>query len=496
MRYALLFLILLQIGAATMIGQTLPQEQTSTVDGCVADVTNGHEIAGAIVRLEQYGKKDLIALTDENGCFHFASVPFGSYCMYGQIAGFFPGGGIPAPTILQAHTPCFSASGRQRSIRRNLALVPYASISGRVTEPGVDRPPGSPPAPAARYTVQLLRRRVATSRFGTADLTPAERVAYYRHEQRVGPGDDELEVVAGTRTNDQGRYLFERLQTGMYYVVVLPGESCRGRPLLCDGSDAGKTLRSTFYPHSLDFAGAVPIQVGVGKDVEKIDVEFIRQAGLRIGGRLTRSSTFPYRFSDFEIWLWPEDQTDEKQPAPHTRIEKLDTPFVMTNVLRGRYVLEAYAYAWSGDAVWRVMSGSRAIDVRTEDLDDLEIPIFERADVAGEVQFEMNCPPVQISIEPRTIAQGSAAAMYPILIAHSDTHGKFFMGLEPGKYVLGVFPTPDAVGNYPSSEFEYIVSSARFGEMDVLHDGLSVSGAVSQPPSTLQITMGCTKARQ
>ena len=495
------------ISAAFVNRQVAGAQQTGAVDGYVIDTKTGKTVQGAVIRLlenSRASESTKTATTDIGGRFAFHDVPAGNYCLDSQTSGFF-----------LATEPCFTISARWMAIHRELRLVPYASISGRIVEPVGDILPGNPPEGAPLYPVELLQRQAKD---------PEERARRVFYTRRGLIGDEEIVPVAEACTNDRGEYRFEGLKAGTYYVAAQPDRVCDapvgsgvrlcGGRVPCNippqrGYPADKTLRTTYFPHSLHSADAAPIVVGTGEDLQKIDIQFIRKSGVRIAGHVTWESASRIRLADIALTLWPEAVPGETRPVPRLEISAIykglgvqplelsasdKTPgvqFELPEILPGRHVLAVFAYAFSGDYMYEVLGGWQTVDVAAQDLHDIEISLFPPVVVSGEMRFEEGCPvkPVLMTYSGTFQAGPEDGGAAPQADGTFVMRGDRYHGMFPGKYTVGLKRLVD------DPPYVYSIASAELDGKGVLSDGLSIGGGTRGSAGPLRVTIGCRKIK-
>jgi len=430
---------------AVLSAQTPPG--TGTVQGDVTDGVTHKPIAGARVKL-QAGERILFTRCDENGRFQLAEVAMGSYAVAADRPGYSPATGQP---------PSYARLSPDKTLAEvHVILQPYSVISGRVVD--------SAGVPVEGAFIELLELR---------PIDPNRRPDFALSASRAVLGDRQLVVSYSTRTNDLGQYRFARHPAGSYYVCAHPATYPDSRD---------ETERATYYPRTLRATDAKPVAVAAGQEHPDIDIQLIRQAGVRVSGRVIEPVDSPKARSILvrrSIVVTPSDAPLLGAGVMPGFDEK--GAFDLKDLLPGRYVIEAATTDQTDFGNPRtLLAGRRTIDVGDKDVDGVEIAMQPPFDIQGAVVFGENCPAVPVSILPRAESRLGNVAQQDIAGAGSFT----LPGLIQGKYTLAIVPRPSRT----SAAYRYSVASATLGDREVLQNGFELTG---QPPGALRISIAC-----
>lgn len=420
--------------------------QTGAIEGDVTDSLTHKPLAGARVKL-QAGERVLFTRCGANGRFQFPELPSGNY----QVTPDQPGYAAFSQTVRAAYS---IISGTPTQV--HFSLKPYAAVSGRIVD--------SAGVPMEGVIVELLRFR---------SIDPEQGVLSAEGRRAI-VGNREMVVAAGARTNDLGEYRFARHSAGTYFVGAQPA---------ANREDTDETERITYYRRALRGESASPIAVADGQEVSGIDIQLIRQAGVRISGRAVPPAESPKGRSimvSTNVVAWRQDSPREREAM--LPVFAAGGAFELKNFLPGQYVVEAVTTDQTDFGHPRIMMGGRrTVAVQDKDVDGVEIAMLPPVDIQGAVVFGENCPAVPVSIQPAPFSRIDFIARQ---IAGAAT-GTFTLGsLIPGKYTLLVTPDPRTVaGN------RYSVASAKLGGREVLQTGFEIAG---QPPGALRIAITCS----
>lgn len=420
--------------------------QIGTVDGDVTDSVTLKLISGARVKLRA-GERVLFAMCDATGRFQFQDVPFGNY----EVSGDRPG-------YLAARQPNWARLSADRNrIEVHVSLQPAAVISGKVTD--------SAGVPIEGVAIDLLQFRPIDPKQGNSPSMPPPRIVLEGRE---------MVAVASASTNDLGEYRFARLGKGSYYLSARPR---------AHRDDTDETERLTYYPRVLQVASAKPVAVAVGQEAPNIDIQLIRQAGVRITGRVVPPADSP-RPRPFlvhtNVFAWRQDASQADDARLPSSVA--NGAFEIKNFLPGQYVVEAVTQDQADFGNPRtLLAGRRVVEVRDKDVDGVEIAMQPPVDISGTVVFDEDCPVVPVSIRPEVSSR--LISRTPQVTAEAT--GTFTLhSLIPGKYTLTIRPQPsDTAANY-----RYSVVSAKLGDREVLQSGFELTG---QPAGALRISIAC-----
>ena len=452
------------------------QNVTASLEGIVVDRVTSEGIVGASLLLTGIVEDRVVNLTVKTGPggrFTFANVPPSSgywlmashgeahvQTVYGQ-RGFFGTG-----TLLPV------ASGQQIKDLQ-IAMVPTGAISGRVLDAR-----GKPVSDA-----QVLVMK-STYLEGTRVFSPVKGLV---------------------RTNRRGEYRVSGLTPGPYYLrvhVQTPGGSA---PFLLDrvrDSDWGALTESEgypyiYYPNATNDLLAKAVTVPARGSVDGVDVTVFTVRTRRIRGTVLNEATGVMQ-GPAEVMLFLHG--DDRGSLPVRSVTSPTGSFDLRSIPPGSYLLVATLS--QGSATLR---GRLVLNVGTDDLNDLKIPVTPGFSLSGRVSLPAASPPdifvtlrpdapsstgllppaafdqplilfpryqVGVVSAPRRARILEIPARYGVLRDNAVT----FRDIAPWDYSLEV--------NGPKDTY---LKSARVGSKDVLTDGLRIDGPIQ---ASLEIEIG------
>ena len=363
------------LGFCALLSAQTPAQappRTGAVEGDVTDSATHKPIAGARVKL-QAAERVLFTRCDRNGRFQFQMVPLGNYSVFADQPGYSGIGQPPSGARL---------SPDRTSVQVHVLLGPYAVLAGRVTD--------SAGVPVEGVRVDLLDLRPIGPNPGNSAMPPAGIVL----------GNREMAAIDGTTTDDLGEYRFRRT-AGAYYLRAHPSTHR-------DGSD--ETERITYYPRALHAASARPIALAAGQEALHLDIQLIRQAGVRISGHVVQLLDNPKGFSvpvNGNVLAWRQDAPNADEPMLPSFAA--GGAFDLDNFLPGQYVVEAIADGPTDFGHPKTMlAGRRTVEVRDKDVGGVEIAVLPAVDIPGSLVFGEGCPAVPVSIMARIFTSQGA----------------------------------------------------------------------------------------
>lgn len=383
--------------------------------------------------------------TDQTGKFTFAMVRAGRYTFSVQRDGYLSLGGKSSDSGARRPEE-FAVTGNVTLGSFVFRMHPAGVIAGHIKY-------GSDAEPAVRAVVELYR------------------------EFRLR-GHHGFQPVSRAITDDLGEYRIHDLPPGSYYVsatrqrppeaanaIQEPRRDARGRPL------PDEAWAVTFYPGGQKLVEAVPVKIAYGTEASDIDVFLDSVPSTRISGRVT--SALGGEPQSISVVVHRADARDGAaiRAAYDVSISKRGGFFEIAGVTPGPYVITVDAE----DGGHRI-TARKFLGVSETQIDNLEIlagpPLVRR----GTVRFvnANRLPPgnVRIALEPRDESAG-------VTSAYSDRDGAFRVILQPDvTYDAWVTGLPD--GAY--------VESIRFGDSDVLRNGLTPLGENTR--DSLDIVLG------
>ena len=419
-----------------------------SIEGRVTNGQTGDGLGGATIRLAPMRMQrsgaaaaDATATTAADGSFHFDSVAPGTYFAVVEDKGFVSRGsraGLRPVTV---------SSGQQVS-NVNLALMPQATISGKVVDGDGNSQAG---ARVEAFTEHVIRGRLQLFR------------------------------VSQSTTNQAGQYNLAGLSPGKYYLAAellqrtnakdagTPGEAKPNTPK-SEGSATGQPpmeLVRTYYPKSLDFNSAEAVDVESGQDLSGTVIQLRRVATHHVQG--TVSGLTGAAVQRDELFLAPKAGV---QSASFGRRGKLspDGKFIFDHVVPGEYTLRLVGNDASSGQSPRFRSrhllARQDVEVGASDVEGVDLAVLSPIVLTGRVSVDgvdnPNFSQIHIAIAPA--ADDVAYGSYQNAQVAAD--GTFSMeNLSPAKYV--VHATGGPVGTY--------LKSLTFNGQDLLTQEMDLS---------------------
>jgi hypothetical protein len=239
---------------AVAAAQTTDTPALAILQGQVRNASTGEPLAKATLLLTPASSsadswsQSTGALSDSSGKFEIRNITPGKYRLRVSRKGFIPfefgarGAGRPGIVIE------LTAANQHHQKIKDILLVPHAVAAGRVLDTDGE--------PMERAQIQLLRSRYAN-------------------------GKKVLSTTATTHTNDLGEYRFSGLTPGKYYLYAANMEG------LPPSSAIAEEFVPVYYPDAADAAGAAPLDLAPGSQVQAADVILRKARTVTVKGRVT-----------------------------------------------------------------------------------------------------------------------------------------------------------------------------------------------------------------
>ncbi len=423
-----------------------------SIQGRVINDVTGLAIPGARVVLNLGPDNKLRTVSDSAGRFRFDGLQPGTFGLSAEKPGFMSpedgpsrwGGGFS-----------IRLQEGQSLTDAKLRLLPAGVIAGRITDPN-----GLPIADSGVEvvrTVPIDNRRINFS---------------FEIESRLPDGKSRLEALGRARTNDLGEYRIWPFRAGLYYVVAYPDTDLR---------DSDKSYRATYYPHALNLASAAPVNLATGQ-VARADIQIIRQAGVKVSGRIQLPAGFPTGDAALfhHVLLSPAMAGLRGSGGSFGSLGQ--ERFEMSDVMPGTYVLQATTSKYPQSAK-PVLAARQTIEVGPWDMEGIVVQLQPLREIQGRVKFQERCEATTVVVN---LDGPSRLATTSIEAKGNEDETFVLTDLVPGRYILRT-QLERRLKDPP-----YLVS-AFLGGRDVLKEGFEVSGPISDP---LLITMGCIASAQ
>jgi protocatechuate 3,4-dioxygenase beta subunit len=432
---------------AGMAQAQAPPPPYAAIGGVVLNDVTGTPMERAAITLSTLDDTPLEALTftESNGRFGFTDIPPGKYQLHADLDGFqrvWFGASTPArpPGTLKLAAGDFRYGITFR-------LRPLGSISGVVLDPDGD--------PLVSAQIRLLRSTWER-------LKPA--YSYIR--------------VAGT--DELGRYHLENLVPGQY---MLMASQPNVQALTIQPEAASQTAAQAaqkkmyavqFYPDAASLAGAAPVQVTEGEEIEGIDFHLSTRAAAALRGKIALPGGVPNVIpngvpngaagdaaanQNVQISVFPQDipMAGFQFAASHGNAFPPNYDFEIPNLIAGPYMVAASLSAAGRDY--------RSVERIELPAGGAEITLHpDRAiDLSGRVDFEGGPQPggpVRVALIPGGFPPGRSR-----IRTEAQPDGSFVLAnVDAGIWDIHVEPVPP--GGY--------VKAMRLGDRDVLTEDMNI----------------------
>jgi hypothetical protein len=402
----------------------------------------GPGMAGAIGVGPMAPAAPYAASTDAEGKFRIDKVEPGNYNMMAERQGFVRQQYGARQNSMMGTTIKIGPGQEMREL--NFKLLPQAVITGRVFDEEGE--------PLARVQIQVLRRR------------------YFRGKQQPMP-------MGGGMTLDTGEFRVADLAPGRYWISA----TYRGQMMFGDAparNTADKPEESyvtTYYPNSLDAAGARYIDVQAGQELPGIDLRMRKARVYRIRGKVTGSSVRNVR-----LMVMPRDGAPFFGFPGMGAMVKEDGSFEIGAVQSGSYYVSAMPMQGMMNALGKV-----AVDVGQENVENVTLALGSGASLKGSIRVDGDLQQLEQRLGKKITfdsvrIQPMPAGMIPFgaSMGTAKDDGSFVIeNVAPDKYRLMVMGFPQ--GTY--------LKSIRVGDQEALDSGFELSTGVS---AAVQITLG------
>lgn len=419
------------IGAFAQISP--PAAPPGVIAGIVLDAIENSPLRRAIVTLStvEAQPQDAVAWTDTNGRFSFGYLPPGRYQLRVTRDGYQPAaysgrgpGGAPATIQL-------AASESRSDLIVRLKLI--SSISGVVMDEDGDPVPG----------IQMQ----------------AMKPAYQRGKRKLVPGPSAI-------TDKDGRYRLSGLVGGQYTVVTnsVNRQAIKIHPEAVAGEPQQQySYGVQYYPGAARADAATLITVQPGQELSQIDLRLQARPAVSIGGRIIVPANAG---SVKEVSVRIMSQGLGGRMMMGTGAAPPEYIFGGPQLAPGSYVVVAQA---SIDG--KQYRGSQAVELGSQSIHDLAIPIEATIDLAGSVSvvgLDASKQGVSVvSLTPGDDIPWNA----PPLRANVSKDGSFKIpGVPAGIWDINV-TIPE--GGY--------IKSMLLGDADVLTEDMTIRPSTTEP---------------
>jgi hypothetical protein len=413
------------------------EEKKGSIEGRVVNGVTGEAVKKATLILAgtNSGARPATTETDDAGSFAFRELDAGKYQLVAQRAGFatqmYGGRGSP----LSGTTLSLSAGQALKDLL--FKLTPGAVISGKVLDEEGE--------PVMSVAVMALR------------------TMYQRGKRQFMP-------LGVAQSNDLGEFRMANLAAGRYILsatyrnlAAAVGFSGSKPP----GDKPELSYVTTYYPNSIDAAGAIPVEVRIGADLGGTDIRLVKSKTVRVKGKLIGMPQGKTAL----VMLTPKGAGMVSMVTRNMAVaQPADGAFEFKGVPPGSYVLSATAALDLGS-----LGASLPVEVGEQHIESITLVLGEGAELSGAVSVE-GPPPA----DPK-----GAQVMLESLDALSFSPPRGPVG-DDGKFTLKSVGTERYQVNLTGGPETAYIKSVRLGGREATDTEIDLASGVS---GVLQITL-------
>ena len=424
--------------ATALFAQTSPpaDDNSASVAGVVVNAITGEPVPRAHVMLNGYAdgkQRSYGAMTTAEGKFAITGLPAGNYNAVAERVGF---------VVDQRASYVVELKSADHQNDLTLKLTPAGAISGTVVD---------------------------------ADGEPVEHCSVMAQSGRGSQG---------STTDAQGRFRIAGLMPGKYRIQATPQEGRLPPEIRTDGTVETHYSR-TYFPNSLDEAGAAKVAVQGGAEAAGNEIRLVRTPIVCVSGRVTGIPP-----GAENIQLMANEKRDHVRGFGFAgyggggwtgaRVKK-DGTFAIWRLTPGPYRIGAQ---WNGPA-GQMAAAPVDVVVGDSNIDGLELRMVAAANLTGQVEYESD------DARPDAPAEGKPAGARrgpPIYLQGFDGTNLAVFGIADAN---GAFTLEKVLpGRYRVSwnGGRGYIKSMRLGQSEIASSILDLSNGVAGATLTLVVS--------
>ncbi len=375
------------------------------------------------------------AVTDAEGKFRIDRIDPGTYMLQTEKQGFVRQS-YNSRQSLGSNTPLVVTAGMEMK-EVNFKLTPHAIVTGRILDDEGE--------PLANIILQVFRSvRIR----GKQQLTP----------------------VGGGQSSDTGEFRIANLAPGRYWLNasdrnrrMMMGETAVRNP----NGKPEEEIVTTYYPSSIDEAGARPIELTAGQTLNAIDIRMKRAPVYRVRGKIEG----PPPLRNYRVMLMPRERTQFMMNFGYNNgMVKDDGSFEIGSVTPGAYDIAATP----SNGMMRIL-GRSPVDVARDHVENIVVTVIPAITLRGQIRVDGE---FQGTLSNARIMLNTEGFMFNNPNAVADEKGAFTIeNASPEKY-------RPMVNNLPQGLW---LKSVQSGGTEVIDTGLDLSSGASGP---IEIVLG------
>lgn len=375
------------------------------------------------------------AVTDAEGKFRIERIDPGTYTLQAEKQGFVRQS-YNARQTLGPSTPIVITSGLEMK-EVNFKLTPHSIVTGRILDDEGE--------PLAGIVIQVLR---SVRRQGKQQMVPA----------------------GGGQSLDTGEFRIANLSPGRYWLCatdrnrrMMMGEA----PARNTGGKPEEELVTTYFPSSIDQAGARPIELAAGQTLNAIDIRMKRAPVYRIRGKVEG----PAPLRDYRVMLMPRERTQFSGFLFNNSVMvKEDGSFELGGATPGAYEIAVT----TSNGIMRIL-GRAPVDIARDNVENIVLAVVPAISLRGQIRVDGK---FEGSFSGTRILLNTENLMFNNPNATADEKGAFTIeNASPEKYRPILNGLPQGLW----------LKSIQSGGNEIIDSGLDLSSGASGP---IEIILG------